>query len=159
MIEVRDPNYKERVSASFHRQQVMSTLGVTLESVEPGSVVLAFPYNVALTQQHGFIHAGIVSTVLDSACGYAAFSLMPADASVLSIEFKVNLLAPAKGESFRAVAEVLKPGRTISVVQAELFARDGESEKRVAQMTGTMMTIIDRDGVREPGSDQKSSPS
>ncbi len=96
-----DAGYAQRTRDSFARQAAMATLGATLESVEPGRVVLAMAHQASLTQQHGFIHAGMVSAALDSACGYAAFSLMPDDAAVLTIEFKINLLAPARGPRFR----------------------------------------------------------
>ncbi|MEI5681360.1 PaaI family thioesterase [Mesorhizobium sp. CGMCC 1.15528] len=142
------PNYEERVRASFARQQVMTTVGATLTLVTPGTVEIEMPYSDALTQQHGFLHAGIISTALDSACGYAAYSLMPEDAAVLTIEFKVNLLAPGKGERFLFRGSVTKPGRTIIVAdgQAYAFTVDGEA-KLVATMTGTMMTITGRDGI------------
>ncbi|RJG46308.1 MULTISPECIES: PaaI family thioesterase [unclassified Mesorhizobium] len=142
------PNYEERVRSSFARQQVMTTVGATLTVVTPGTVEIEMPYSDALTQQHGFLHAGIISTALDSACGYAAYSLMPEDAAVLTIEFKVNLLAPGKGERFLFRGSVTKPGRTIIVAdgQAYAFAADGEA-KLVATMTGTMMTITGRDGI------------
>ena len=97
---VPDPDYEERVRASFARQAAMATIGAELTLVTPGIVEIEMPYSAALTQQHGFLHAGVISTALDSACGYAAFSLMPEHASVLTIEFKVNLLAPGKGERF-----------------------------------------------------------
>ena len=142
------PNYEERVRSSFARQQVMTTVGATLTVVTPGTVEIEMPYSDALTQQHGFLHAGIISTALDSACGYAAYSLMPEDAAVLTIEFNVNLLAPGKGERFLFRGSVTKPGRTIIVAdgQAYAFAADGEA-KLVATMTGTMMTITGRDGI------------
>ncbi len=100
-----------------------------------------------LTQQHGFLHAGIVSTALDSACGYAAFSLMPAEAAVLTAEFKINLLNPADGERFRFVADVVKPGRTLTICEARAYAVKGEDEKLVATMTGTLMALVGRTGV------------
>lgn len=102
---------------------------------------LEFPFQAELTQQHGFIHAGIVSTVLDSAMGYAAFSLMPINAAVLTIEFKVNLLSPAKGERFTAVGKVKKAGRSITVAEGELFAHLGGERKLVATMVGTVMAV------------------
>ncbi|WP_140626082.1 PaaI family thioesterase [Methylibium rhizosphaerae] len=144
-----DSNYEARVRASLARQAAMATLGVSLEAVAPGRVVLAMAHRSAYTQQHGFVHAGIVSTALDSACGYAAFSLMPPDAAVLTIEFKVNLLAPAKGPHFRFEGQVVKPGRTISVVdgRALQFDTDGQ-EKLVATMTATVMTVTGRDDVK-----------
>ncbi|MGE3854971.1 MAG: PaaI family thioesterase [Planctomycetota bacterium] len=125
----------------------MHTLGISLQRVEPGLVELALTHDPALTQQHGFLHAGIVSTALDSACGYAAFSLMAADAAVLSVEFKVNLLAPARGLRFRCVAHVVRPGRTITVCEARAWAIHDDTETLVAMMTGTMMAVVDRPGI------------
>lgn len=142
-----DENYKEKVVKSFERQRAMETIGITLETIEPGRVVLHMPYNQAYTQQHGFVHAGILSTALDSACGYAAFSLMPREAAVLSIEYKVNFLAPAMGDGFIITGQVLKAGRTITVCQAEVYAVNGNEKKLVAQMTGTLMTVIGREGI------------
>ena len=144
----QDPDYIHKVKDSFQRQNAMATIGTRIEKLEPGLVELAFDYDASLTQQHGFIHAGIVSTVMDSACGYAGFSLMPENTAVLTIEFKVNLLAPAQGESFVAIGKVKKPGRTITVADGELYAiRDGQ-RKLVATMTGTLMTIANRDDVK-----------
>jgi len=125
----------------------MRTVGASIAAVRPGEVEIVFPYNSGLTQQHGFIHAGIVSTVLDSACGYAALSLAPENAAVLTVEFKVNLLAPAKGDSFRAVGSVKKAGKTITVAEGELFAQNGDGQKLVATMTATIMSIADREGL------------
>ena len=120
-FEPSDEGYEAKVRESFNRQEIMKTVNVSILAIRPGEVELEFPYQVNLTQQHGFIHAGIVSTVLDSACGYAAFSLMPEGAAVLTIEFKINLLSPAKGKRFRAVGTVKKPGKNITVTQGELF--------------------------------------
>ncbi|MCP4266818.1 MAG: PaaI family thioesterase [Candidatus Brocadiaceae bacterium] len=142
-----DDNYETRVRDSFNRQEVMKTVGASILSIRPGEVELEFPYQKCFTQQHGFIHAGIVSTVLDSACGYAAFSLMSEDAAVLTIEFKINLLSPAKGSFFRAVGVVKKSGRNITVAQGELFSYRDDEKKLVATMTGTMMSVFDREGV------------
>jgi uncharacterized protein (TIGR00369 family) len=142
-----DTEYKKRVIESFNRQEVMKTFKATIVSIAPGEVVLEFPYQTKLTQQHGFIHAGIVSTVLDSACGYAAFSLMSEDAAVLTIEFKVNLLSPAKGEKFRAFGKVKKAGKIITVTEGELFSYwDGE-KKLIASMAGTIMSVYEREGI------------
>ncbi len=142
------PDFEERVRSSFARQQAMATLGVELTVVTPGTIEIEMPFSQALTQQHGFLHAGIIATALDSACGYAAFSLMPENAGVLTIEFKVNLLAPGKGERFLFRGSVTKPGRTIIVAdgQAYAFGDDGEA-KLIATMTGTMMTITGRQGI------------
>ena len=144
----RDPDFAARVRASFARQRVMDTIGAELADVAPGTVELRMPIRSDLTQQHGFLHAGIVATLLDSACGYAAFTLMSADAAVLSIEFKVNLLAPARGTHLRARADVLRAGRTITVCSANAWAttEDG-TESIVATMLATIMAIHDRPGV------------
>ena len=143
-FEPSDPDFRNRVSASFDAQAVMQTLNAALVTVEPGEVVIEFPYRSDLTQQDGFIHAGISSTIMDSACGYAAFTLMPVEARVLTIEFKVNLLAPAAGERFRAHGLVKKPGRSISVAEGELHAVDGGQEKLIATMSGTLMAVYPR---------------
>lgn len=143
-LQPADPNFRQRVSDSFARQRVMQTLGVEIRSIEPGELTLEFPYDARLTQQHGFLHAGIISAVVDSACGYAALTLMPPGAGVLTIEFKVNLLAPAEGERFQATGRVRKPGRNITVTEGEVIALVGEKQKLVATMMGTMMTIHGR---------------
>ena len=144
----KNPEFEKRVSDSFNHQNAMQTVGALLTRVTPGEVVIEFPFDSKLTQQHGFIHAGIVSTVLDSACGYAAFSLMPADAAVLTIEFKINLLSPAQGERFEAIGKVKKPGRNITVTEGEIYAHQGDSRKLVASMVGTMMAVFDRDQIQ-----------
>jgi uncharacterized protein (TIGR00369 family) len=145
-----DPEFEQRVRSSFARQKIMRTIGAELTSVTPGIVEIEMPFSSDLTQQHGFLHAGVISTALDSACGYAAFSLMPPEAAVLTIEFKVNLLAPGRGERFLFRGEVTKPGRTILVAdgQAYAFNREGEA-KLIATMTGTMMTVIGRQGIEQ----------
>ena len=144
----QDPAFADRVRASFARQGAMHTIGATLGDVQPGRVVIELAWAQGLTQQHGFLHAGIVATALDSACGYAASTLMPAEAGVLTIEFKINLLAPARGQRFRLEGLVLKPGRTISVVEGRAYADDEGREKLVATMNATMMTITGRDGIQ-----------
>jgi uncharacterized protein (TIGR00369 family) len=146
-FEPLDPAYAERVRASFGRQGAMSTIGAQLISIDPGVVVIELPWAAGLTQQHGFLHAGMVAAALDSACGYAGSSLMAADAGILTIEYKGNLLAPAQGQRFRMVGEVIKPGRTISVAEGRAFAHDGGREKLIATMTATLMTITGRDGI------------
>ena len=145
-----DPQYVQRTRDSFARQPAMSTLGIGLDEVSPGRVVATMAHRAELTQQHGFMHAGIIATGLDTACGYAAFTLMPADAGVLTIEFKINLLAPARGPLLRFEGQVTKAGRTISVVDAHAWQFDaGRSERKlVASMTATVMTIVGRDDVR-----------
>lgn len=145
----QDENFKDKVTKSFERQKAMKTLGITLEKIEAGRIELNMPYIEDFTQQHGFVHAGILSTAMDSACGYAAFSLMPKESAVLSIEFKINLLAPAIGEKFIITGEVLKAGKTISVCLSEAYSVNGNDKKLVAQMTGTMMTVIGKKGIEQ----------
>lgn len=147
-FEPQDPDFAQRVRASFARQGAMHTIGATLSSVTPGEVTIELPWAQALTQQHGFLHAGIVATALDSACGYSASSLMPAEAAVLTIEYKINLMAPANGRRFRMVGEVVKPGRTITVTEGRAYAIDGSQEKLIATMSATMMTVMGRDGLQ-----------
>ena len=146
---VRDPNYEQRVRDSFARQQFMATLGATIERVSPGEVLLAVPFSVSLTQQHGFLHAGVVASVIDSACGYAALTLMEPGAGVMSTEFKVNLLAPAAASRFVAVGRVVRAGRTLTVCQGELRAVQDDGEIMVAVMQGTMMAMRDREGIAD----------
>jgi uncharacterized protein (TIGR00369 family) len=140
-FQPRHPDYQEKVKKSFSEQSVMKTIGASIEAIGAGEVEIEFPYQSNLTQQNGFIHAGIISTVLDSACGYAAFSLMPEDASVLTIEFKINLLSPAKGDRFRGYGKVKKSGRNISVAEGELYAFSDQGKKLVATMVGTLMAV------------------
>lgn len=136
-----DPQYAERVRASFARQAAMRLMGIDLVAIGPGTCTLRLPFHPDLTQQHGHLHAGVTTTLADTACGYAAASLMPADSSVVSVEFKVNLLAPAVGDAFEARARVDRAGRTLSVVRAEVVAlRDGR-ETPVALMQATMFCL------------------
>jgi len=148
-FEPRCIDFADRVRDSFARQGAMHTLGASLGLVVPGAVDIELPWAPALTQQHGFLHAGMVSTALDSACGYAGFTLMAADAAVLTIEFKINLLAPAKGERFRMEGRVLKPGRTITVCEGRAYASANGHEKLFATMSCTLMALIGREGVRD----------
>ena len=148
-FEPRDPNFKTRVRESFDRQSAMATLGGYIKSIEPGSVILGMSFDQKLTQQHGFLHAGIVTTMLDSAAGYAAFSLMDPEAAVLTIEFKTSLMAPASGIEFRFEGRVLKPGRTITFATAQAFAiGKSDDEKLIAEMTATMMAVTGRDEIK-----------
>ena len=150
-MQLADPatgDFEARVRDSFARQNAMRFIGTELTQVRPGAVEIEMPYSEELTQQHGFLHAGIISAALDSACGYAAYSLMPENAGVLTIEFKVNLLAPGRGERFLFRGEVTKPGRTIMVSDGRAFAfQDGEAVL-VATMTATLMVIKGREGVQ-----------
>jgi uncharacterized protein (TIGR00369 family) len=138
----RNPSFAEEIKQSFAKQAIMGLIGAELTRVEPGLIVITLPYRSDLAQQHGYLHAGIVTTIADSACGYAAYSLMPAESEVLSVEFKVNLLRPAKGDSFLAVAEVVKAGKTLTVVRADVFGVDQEGQRQlIATMLGTMICI------------------
>ena len=143
-----DPQTEHRIRESIARQTLLSTLGVTIAGLWPGRVELDLPYRADLCQQNGFVHAGAITAVADSACGYAAASLMPADRDVLTVEFKVNLLSPARGDRFRAAGEVVRAGRTLTVCSAEVvaWADDGAGEPeaslvRVALMQATMMAV------------------
>lgn len=143
-FEVRNPHYVDRVRESFALQGAMQTLGARLARVEPGAVDIEFDWALGLTQQDGFLHAGMVATALDSACGYAGFTLMGDAAAVLTIEFKINLLAPARGERFRMEGRVLKPGRTITVTEGRAYAMTTQGEKLVATMGCTLMAVTGR---------------
>lgn len=143
-----DPGFADRVRASFARQGAMATIGAALTDVTPGRVVIELAWQLALTQQHGFLHAGMVATALDSACGYAGFTLMPADAAVLTIEFKINLLAPARGERFHMEGLVIKPGRTVTVTEGRAYAMADGREKLIATMGATLMAVSGRDGIQ-----------
>lgn len=135
-------SFAEQIKASFAKQTIMGLIGAELSHVEPGIVEITLPYRADLAQQHGYLHAGIVTTIADSACGYAAYSMMPRNSEVVSVEFKVNLLRPAKGEVFVARAEVIKSGRTLTVVRADVFGLDQSGGRElVATMLGTMMCL------------------
>ena len=136
-----------RVQQSFALQGAMQTLGAELTRIELGAVDICLDWAQGLTQQHGFLHAGMVSTALDSACGYAGLTQMPADAAVLTIEFKINLLAPAKGQRFRMEGRVIKPGRTITVTEGRAYAIDNGQEKLIATMGCTLMCLQNRAGL------------
>jgi uncharacterized protein (TIGR00369 family) len=136
-----NPDFAARVRDSFARQAAMRLIGATLTEVLPGRVTIALPVRDDLTQQHKFVHGGIVGMIADSAGGYAAFTLMPADASVLTVEYKINMLAPATGETLVARGAVLKPGRTLSVVRADVCSLSAGREKLVATMQQTLMVM------------------
>lgn len=137
-----NPAFEAEVRSSFAKQTAMVSIGAQLLHVQPGVVEISIPYNSNLTQQNGFMHAGIITTIADTACGYAAYTLMPANSDVLSVEFKMNLLRPAKGSTFGAVAEVLKPGRTLTVVRADVFANDDAGRRElIATMLATMICL------------------
>ncbi|MEP6732221.1 MAG: PaaI family thioesterase [bacterium] len=148
-LTVRDPDFEARVRASFAKQTFMATLGARLASIVPGEVTIALPYRADLAQQHGFLHAGVVTSVVDSACGYAALTLMEPGAAVLSVEFKVNLLAPAAGREFLATGRVVRAGRTITVCSGDLRALDDGDGVVVAVLQGTMMSVRDKVGLSD----------
>ncbi len=145
----RDPNFRERVRSSFVRQGLLRTLDASLLSVEPGAVEIAMVPAQKISQQHGFVHAGAVAAIADTAAGYAALTLMATGAGVLTTEFKINLVAPAAGNRIVARGRVIKAGRTLTLAQAEVFAEDGGQEKLVAFLTATLMTIEGREGLAD----------
>ena len=140
---------QQRVRASFAKQGLMATLGARLESVSPGLVEISLSPQPAISQQHGFVHAGAVSAIADSAAGYAALSLMPDGTGVLTTEFKINLLAPAAGDRILARGRVVKAGRTLTLAQSEVFAETDGEEKLVAFLTATLMAVKGRDGISD----------
>ena len=143
-MQPQDPNYAARVRESLARQAFMELLGVTLTHIAPGEEHLAFAVREELCQQHGSVHAGVLASAMDSAAGYAAFTLMPAGSGVVSVEFKVNLLEPARGERIEARARVVRAGRTLTSVAAEAWASAAAGETRVATFSGTMMCLVGR---------------
>lgn len=140
---------EQRIRMSFARQGLMRTLGASLQMVTPGHVEIVLVPRPEISQQHGFVHAGAVSAIADSAAGYAALSLMPADRGVLTTEFKINLLGPAVGERITALGKVVKAGRTLTVAQTEVFTEDRGRERLVALLTATLMAIEGRDGIAD----------
>jgi uncharacterized protein (TIGR00369 family) len=146
-FEPQDPAWESRVRASFARQKMMETIGAVLERVAPGEVDIRLPFREAISQQHGSVHAGALTTAVDTACGYAALTLMPPGAGVLSIEFKVSLLAQGKGEALVARGRVLKPGRNVTFCEGRVFAVEQGAERLVATMSATMMVVQGRPGV------------
>jgi uncharacterized protein (TIGR00369 family) len=143
----KNAGYEDRIRASFARQGLMGTLGATLTKVAPGFVEIAIRPAPAISQQHGFVHAGAVSAIADFAAGYAALSLMPANRGVLTTEFKINLVAPAAGDRIVARGKVVKAGRTLTLAQTEVFAESGGQEKLIALLTATMMAVEGHEGI------------
>ena len=150
-FEPADPDFEERVRDSFQRQGIMELIGAELSLVAPGQVEIELPFRDDLTQQHGFFHAGATSTVADSAGGYAAFSLFPREASVLTVEYKINLVAPARGERLRAVGRVLRPGRTLTLCDLEVFAVEAGGSKLCAKGLQTIMRLDGRPDMPRAG--------
>jgi uncharacterized protein (TIGR00369 family) len=146
-FEPSDPTWEQRVRTSFARQRMMETIGAVLERVAPGEVDIRVPFREAISQHHGFVHAGALATAVDTACGYAALTLMPPGTGVLTIEFKVNLMSPGRGEAIVARGRVVKPGRNVTFCHGDVFAVDGGKEKLVATMAATIMTVQGRPDV------------
>jgi len=136
-----DTGFAERTRASFAKQGMMTTAQAAITAMEPGSVTITFPYSAQFTQQHGYLHAGFVTAMVDSACGYAAYTLMPAGAEVLTVEYKVNLMSPAQGEGFEAIGRVVRAGKTITVCEGDVFAVREGGRKHIARMLATLMRI------------------
>ena len=144
-FQPKNPDYRATAIQTFEQQRAMKTLGISIARLEPGEVDLAMGYSPEYTQQHGFIHAGIITAGLDNACGIAAFTLMPPLTGILTVEFKTNLLAPARGERFSFRATVVKPGRTLTVCEARAYARHEGAETLIATMSGTLMALAPRE--------------
>jgi uncharacterized protein (TIGR00369 family) len=140
-FELRDAEYQRRVRESFERQGLMKYLGAELGSLEPGGAVIRVPFRGELTQQHGYFHAGVTGAIADSACGYAAYTLMAADDSVLTVEYKMNLLAPADGEELVAQARVVRSGKTLKICTADVFVKKGGLENHCATVLSTVMCL------------------
>ncbi len=143
-FQPKDPDFRAVATATFERQQAMRTLGISIARLDAGEVDLVMAYAAQFSQQNGFVHAGIITAGLDTACGIAAFTLMPPGSDILTVEFKTNLLAPAKGERFAFRAHVVKPGRTLTVCEARAFAEADGVESLIAIMTGTLMALVPR---------------
>src|SRR5882757_9416279 len=149
-FEPKNPEFRKVAAETFGRQQAMRTLGISIARLEPGEVDLAMAYSPDFTQQNGFVHAGVITAGLDNACGIAAFTLMPAGSDILTVEFKTNLLAPARGERFVFRATVVKPGRTLTFCEGRAYAEQDGVETLIATMTGTLMALPRRDGGPAP---------
>ena len=140
-LEPKDINFAEKVRESFSRQPAMALIGAELIRIAPGEVDIRLPYRPDLTQQNGFLHAGMTAAIVDSACGYAAFSLMPAGSDVLTAEYKINLLSPATGDYFLAEGRIIKAGKTLTVARGDVFAVTGNDKKLIATMQSTVVCI------------------
>ncbi|WP_027522120.1 PaaI family thioesterase [Bradyrhizobium sp. Ec3.3] len=147
-FEPKNPDFRAAAARLFNGQPAMRTLGISLARLAPGEAELAMDYAAGFTQQNGFVHAGIITAGLDNACGVAAFTLMPREADILTVEFKTNLLAPARGKGFIFRAEVVKPGRTLTFCEAKAFARQDGGTTLVATMAATLMALVRRDAAQ-----------
>ena len=145
----KDPEFEARIRTSFAKQGLMKTIGAQLTRISPGAVEIALPASPAVSQQHGFVHGGVVACIADGAAGYAALSLMPPGIGILTTEFKINFLAPAAGDRMLARGRVIKAGRTLTLAQAEVFAENAGQEKLVAFLIASLMTITGRDDVND----------
>ena len=143
-----DPEFEARTRASFAKQGIMDHIGATLDVVQPGRVQISLPFRPELSQQHGFFHAGAISTIADSAGGYAGFTLFPADAGVLTVEYKINLLAAADGERAIAVGEVIRSGRTLTVCRIDAYVEKAGVRTHCATGMQTLMCLLGRAGVK-----------
>jgi uncharacterized protein (TIGR00369 family) len=148
VFEPVDANYERRTRESFARQGIMAHIGAVLDVVQPGHVEISLPFLPELSQQHGFFHAGVISTIADSAGGYAGFTLFPPEAGILTVEFKINLMAPADGERAIAVGDVIRSGRTLTVCRIEAFVEKGGRRTHCATGTQTLMSLVGRAGVQ-----------
>jgi uncharacterized protein (TIGR00369 family) len=140
----QDPNFQVRIEKSFHAQGLMGHLGAGLVSVSPGTCEIELPFSDAVSQQHGFFHGGVIGTIADTAGGYAAFTLMDADDGILTVEYKINMMAPASGELLIGRGQVLRSGRTLTVSQAEVSVVKDGKETVCAAMQQTLMRIVGR---------------
>ncbi len=143
-FEAPDPDFRRKVGDSFAQQGVMTLLGAQLVRVDPGEVVIDLPYRADLCQQHGYFHAGVTSTIADSAGGYAGFTLFPEGSSVLTVEYKINLIAPADGDKLRATGRVVKAGRTLTICDVEVLVSKDGGEKLCAKMSQTLICLHNR---------------
>ncbi len=147
-FEPRNPDYQAEVRQSFAAQAMMTELAMEIEEIAPGKVTLTMPYDTRFTQQHGFLHGGITAAGADTACGFAAFTLMPVGAGVLTVEYKVSMLAPGKGERFRFTGKVVKPGRTLVFTEGQAWAISGATTKLISTVTATLMCVEGREDVK-----------
>ncbi|WP_337268077.1 PaaI family thioesterase [Oryzifoliimicrobium ureilyticus] len=147
MNEINSGNFRERIHENFAKQAALHTIGAELTRIEHGSTEIELPFDVKLTQQHGILHAGVISAALDSACGFAAYTLIDPDASVLTIEFKVNLMSPGRGDRFLFRGDITKPGSNIIVADGRAYAIGDGPAKLIASMTSTMMVVRGREGI------------
>jgi uncharacterized protein (TIGR00369 family) len=149
LLPMTDPDYEVRCRSSFEKQRFMDTIGARLVTLRPGEAVIELPFSCHLTQQHGFLHAGSITSIVDSACGYAALSLMPRGSAVLSVEFKINFTKPAAGSMFRATGKVLKSGRSLSVCTGIVEAQEGNNWSLIAIMQATMIALADQEKLKD----------